>query len=145
MTIDLRKRERLSPTAISCIHCYIAQDFFDTAMDSDTIFSKIIRREIPADIVYEDDLCLAFRDVNPQAPVHVLLIPKQPIPQLDAATDTDQALLGHLLLKAKAVAEHLGLTQGYRLVINNGPDAGQTVYHLHCHILGNRPLAWPPG
>ena len=114
-------------------------------MGSDTIFSKIIRREIPADIVYEDDLCLAFRDVNPQAPVHVLLIPKQPLPQLDAASDADKILLGHLLLKAKAVAAQLGLSSGYRLVINNGPDAGQTVYHLHCHILGKRPLTWPPG
>ncbi|NJN31696.1 MAG: histidine triad nucleotide-binding protein [Synechococcales cyanobacterium RM1_1_8] len=113
--------------------------------DNDTIFSKIIRREIPADIVYEDDLCLAFRDVQPQAPVHVLLIPKKPIPKLADASPADHALLGHLLLKAKQVAADLGLEQGFRLVINNGEDGGQTVYHLHLHILGGRSLSWPPG
>ncbi|WP_353259612.1 histidine triad nucleotide-binding protein [Prochlorothrix hollandica] len=112
---------------------------------SDTLFSKIITREIPADIVYEDDLCLAFRDINPQAPTHVLLIPKKPIPKLSEATPDDHALLGHLLLKAKAVAEQLGLDQGFRVVINNGDDGGQTVFHLHLHILGGRFLAWPPG
>ncbi|KKI99617.1 histidine triad nucleotide-binding protein [Prochlorothrix hollandica] len=112
---------------------------------SDTLFSKIITREIPADIVYEDDLCLAFRDINPQAPIHVLLIPKKPIPKLSEATADDHALLGHLLLKAKAVAEQLGLDQGFRVVINNGDDGGQTVFHLHLHILGGRFLAWPPG
>ncbi|NEQ79567.1 MAG: histidine triad nucleotide-binding protein [Moorea sp. SIO2I5] len=112
---------------------------------SETIFSKIIRREIPADIVYEDDLALAFKDINPQAPVHILVIPKKPIPQLAAAESEDQALMGHLLLTAKQVAEQAGLTNGYRLVINNGADGGQTVDHLHLHILGQRPMKWPPG
>ncbi len=112
---------------------------------SDTIFGKIIRREIPADIVYEDDLALAFRDVNPQAPVHILVIPKKPIPMLTAADDTDQALLGHLLLTVKKIAHQENLDKGYRVVINTGEDGGQTVFHLHLHLLGDRPLAWPPG
>ena len=112
---------------------------------SDTIFGKIIRREIPANIVYEDDLVLAFKDVAPQAPTHILLIPKKPIPQLDAATPEDRALLGHLLLTVKKVAEQAGLSNGYRVVINNGIDGGQTVYHLHFHILGDRQMRWPPG
>lgn len=112
---------------------------------SDTIFSKIIRREIPANIVYEDDLALAFKDVNPQAPTHILVIPKKPIPKLDEATSGDQALLGHLLLTAQKVAQQAGLTKGYRVVINNGDDGGQTVDHLHFHILGDRPMGWPPG
>lgn len=113
--------------------------------NQDTIFGKIIRREIPADIVYEDDLALAFKDVNPQAPVHILVIPKQPIAKLADAEAQDHKLMGHLLLTAKRVAEQAGLTNGYRVVINTGPDGGQTVYHLHLHILGGRPLAWPPG
>lgn len=112
---------------------------------SDTIFGKIIRREIPADIVYEDDLVLAFKDVNPQAPTHILVIPKKQIPKLELATDEDQPLLGYLLLTAKKVASQAGLINGYRLVINNGNDGGQTVDHLHLHILGDRPLQWPPG
>jgi histidine triad (HIT) family protein len=115
------------------------------AETSDTIFGKIIRREIPAEIVYEDDLCLAFKDVNPQAPVHVLVIPKQPIAKLADAESHDHALMGHLLLTVKRVAEQLGLTDGYRVVINNGTDGGQTVYHLHLHLLGGRQLQWPPG
>jgi histidine triad (HIT) family protein len=112
---------------------------------SDTIFGKIIRREIPAAIVYEDDLALAFKDVNPQAPVHILVIPKQPIPKLEEATEADRQLLGHLLLVTKKVAADAGLKNGFRVVINNGDDGGQTVYHLHLHVLGDRPLAWPPG
>lgn len=112
---------------------------------TETIFSKIIRREIPANIVYEDDLALAFKDVNPQAPVHILVIPKKPLAKLSDAESGDHALLGHLLLTAKRVAEQAGLDNGYRVVINNGDDGGQTVYHLHLHILGGRPLAWPPG
>lgn len=112
---------------------------------SDTIFGKIIRREIPANIVYEDDLALAFTDVNPQAPTHILVIPKQAIAKLDEATEADQALLGHLLLTVKKVAAQAGLKKGYRVVINNGEDGGQTVYHLHIHILGDRALQWPPG
>ena len=112
---------------------------------SDTIFSKIINREIPAEIIYEDDLALAFKDISPQAPVHFLVIPKKPIPQISAAQPEDQALLGHLLLTAKQVAEQAGLGNGYRVVINNGADGGQTVYHLHLHVLGGRQLQWPPG
>ncbi|UZQ56067.1 histidine triad nucleotide-binding protein [Trichothermofontia sichuanensis B231] len=112
---------------------------------TDTIFGKIIRREAPAEIVYEDDLCLAFKDIHPQAPVHILLIPKKAIAQLADAESQDHALMGHLLLTAKRVAEQVGLSNGYRIVINNGPDGGQTVYHLHLHILGGRPMQWPPG
>jgi len=112
---------------------------------TETIFSKIIRREIPADIVYEDDLAIAFKDVHPQAPVHILVIPKQPIPKLADADSPDHALMGHLLLTVKRVAEQAGLTNGYRVVINNGDDGGQTVDHLHLHILGGRPMQWPPG
>ncbi len=114
-------------------------------MSGDTLFSKIIRREIPADIVYEDDLALAFRDINPQAPVHVLVIPKKPIPKLADATPEDQALLGHLLFAVKHIAEQLNLGNGYRVVINTGDDGGQTVHHLHLHILGGRSMQWPPG
>lgn len=111
-----------------------------------TLFERIIAREIPAQIVFEDDQVFAFRDINPQAPVHVLIIPKQPIPRIGEAQPGQQALLGYLLLKAAAVARELGLQDsGYRLVINNGPDGGETVPHLHCHILGQRPLGWPPG
>lgn len=113
---------------------------------SKTLFEKIIAREIPAQIVYEDDLVLAFRDINPQAPTHVLIIPKKPIPRIAEATGEDHKTLGHLLLKAAEVAEKLGLKQsGYRLVFNNGPDGGEAVPHLHCHILGGRKLNWPPG
>ncbi len=111
----------------------------------DTIFGRIIRREIPVEIVYEDDLSLAFKDINPQAPVHLLVVPKQPIAQISLAQPEDQALLGHLLLTAQKVAHQAGLDKGYRLVINNGEDGGQTVYHLHIHILGGRFMTWPPG
>ncbi|HJT45266.1 MAG TPA: histidine triad nucleotide-binding protein [Chthoniobacterales bacterium] len=111
-----------------------------------TLFEKIIAREIPATIVYEDDLVFALRDINPQAPKHILMIPKRPIPRLAEAGEKDQALLGHLLLKAAEVAGKLGLNEaGYRLVINNGEDGGETVPHLHIHILGGRRMAWPPG
>ena len=112
---------------------------------SKTLFEKIGAREIPAQIVFEDDLVLAFRDINPQAPTHVLIVPKQPIPRIAEATPDDQKLLGHLLLKAAEVAKQLNLPNGYRLVINNGPDGGETVPHLHVHILGGRHMAWPPG
>jgi histidine triad (HIT) family protein len=110
-----------------------------------TLFSKIIAREIPADIVYEDEHCLAFRDINPQAPTHVLLVPKQEIPRLADASVEDQALLGYLLLAAGTVARQLGVADAFRLVVNNGAAAGQTVFHLHLHILAGRPLHWPPG
>lgn len=111
-----------------------------------TLFEKIVAREIPAQIVFEDDLVLAIRDINPQAPTHLLIFPKKPVPRIAEAQADDQPLLGHLLLKAAEVAAKLGLDQsGYRLVINNGADGGETVPHLHCHILGGRHLAWPPG
>ena len=110
-----------------------------------SIFEKIIRREIPAKIVFEDDDVLAFHDVNPQAPVHVLIVPKRVIARLADAKESDAALLGKLLLAARTVAQKLGLTSGYRVVINNGPDAGESVPHLHVHVLGKRALAWPPG
>ncbi|MGH8600803.1 MAG: histidine triad nucleotide-binding protein [Burkholderiales bacterium] len=110
-----------------------------------TIFSKIINREIPADIVYEDDLCLAFKDINPQAPVHVQLIPKKEIPKVSDAGSEDQNLLGHLLLTAAEVARRLGVDDAFRVVINNGAGAQQTVFHLHLHILAGRPFHWPPG
>lgn len=113
---------------------------------STTLFERIIAREIPARIAYEDESVLAFHDINPQAPVHVLIVPKKPIPRIAEAGVEDQALLGQLLLKAAHVAGQLGLKEsGFRLVINNGRDGGETVPHLHCHILGKRPLAWPPG
>ena len=113
---------------------------------SKTLFERIIAREIPASIVYEDDQLLAFHDIKPQAPTHVLIIPKKPIPRIAEATPDDQAILGYLMLKAGEVAEKLGLTKsGFRLVFNNGPDAGEAVPHLHCHILGGRQLGWPPG
>jgi len=111
-----------------------------------TIFKKIIDKEIPADIVYEDDLCLAFKDINAQAPVHILVIPKKEIPSIAEAIPEDQNLLGHLFLKTVKIAKKLGLDQkGYRLVVNTKDDGRQTVHHLHIHILGGRRLKWPPG
>ncbi len=113
---------------------------------SKSVFQKIIDREIPASIVYEDEMVLAFRDISPKAPTHVLIIPKKVIARISEAQAEDHKLLGHLLLKAAAVAAQLGLDKpGYRLVINNGPDGGESVPHLHCHILGGRKMAWPPG
>lgn len=111
---------------------------------SETIFSKIIDREIPADIIYEDDQCLAFRDINPQAPVHFLVIPKKPIPKLSDADEIDKELLGHLLLVSNTLAAREGLDD-FRLNVNNGAGASQTVFHLHVHVLGGRPFSWPPG
>jgi histidine triad (HIT) family protein len=111
-----------------------------------TLFEKIARREIPAKIVWEDDDAIAFHDVDPKAPVHVLIVPKRVIPRLAEAHETDQALLGKLLLTSKIVAEKLDLlVSGYRVVINSGPDAGESVPHLHVHVLGKRTMAWPPG
>jgi histidine triad (HIT) family protein len=113
---------------------------------SKTIFERICAREIPAAIVYEDEHIVAFRDIKPAAPTHVLIIPRKPIAKLEDATAADHALLGHLLLKAPVIAAQVGLTEGgYRLVLNNGRDSGQEVPHLHFHLLGGRPLHWPPG
>ena len=111
-----------------------------------TIFEKIIAREIPAQVIWEDDDAIAFHDVNPQAPVHVLIVPKKVIPRLRDATDSDATTLGKLLLVARDLAKKLGLEEsGFRVVINSGPDAGESVPHLHVHLLGKRALGWPPG
>lgn len=111
-----------------------------------TLFEKIANREIPAKIVYEEEDLIAFHDVNPQAPVHVLIVPKRAIPRIGEAGEADAELLGRLLLASKKVAERTGVFEsGYRLVINHGADAGESVPHLHVHLLGKRPLAWPPG
>jgi histidine triad (HIT) family protein len=112
---------------------------------SETIFDKIIRKEIPADIVYEDEHCLAFKDVNPQAPIHILIIPKTCIEKVADAMAEDKILLGHILLKAGEIAKDLGVKDAFRLVINNGEKAGQTVFHLHVHLLAGRSFNWPPG
>ena len=114
-------------------------------MSGKTIFKRIIDKEIPAKIAYEDELCLAFHDVNPQAPTHVLVIPKKEIASLADLAAVDQALLGHLLLVTQILAGDLKLDGGYRVVINCGPDGGQSVDHLHLHLLGGRQLSWPPG
>jgi len=111
---------------------------------TDTIFGKIARGEAPAKIVYEDDRALAFHDVNPQAPTHILVIPRRPIEKLAATDENDASLLGHLMLVARKVAADAGL-EDYRLVVNNGRGAGQTVFHLHLHVLGGRSMRWPPG
>jgi len=111
-----------------------------------TLFEKIVAREIPADIVHEDDLCLAFRDISPKAPVHILLVPKRVIPRVAESQPRDRELLGHLLFTAGQIARSEGLADsGFRLVVNNGPDGGETVPHLHVHLLGGRSLTWPPG
>lgn len=111
-----------------------------------TLFEKIIARQIPAEIIYEDDKVLALRDIKPAAPVHVLVVPKKPIPRIAEAKPEDHQVLGHLLLKGAEIARQLGLEEnGYRLVINNGPHAGESVPHLHCHIIGGRQMSWPPG
>ncbi|MCR9234593.1 histidine triad nucleotide-binding protein [Gimesia chilikensis] len=110
-----------------------------------TIFKKIIDREIPADIIYEDELCLAFKDVNPQAPVHVLVIPKKEIVSISHLEPEDMELAGHLFLTVGKLAEMLGLDEGYRTIVNTGKAGGQTVDHLHLHLLGGRSLQWPPG
>ncbi|MFZ4599318.1 MAG: histidine triad nucleotide-binding protein [Terrimicrobiaceae bacterium] len=111
-----------------------------------TLFQKICAREIPAEIVHEDEVCLAFRDISPKAPVHILIVPKKPIPRLAAAGPDDTAILGHLLSIAPQIAAAEGIIDsGFRVVINNGSDGGETVPHLHVHLLGGRPLGWPPG
>ncbi len=112
---------------------------------SKTLFQKIIDREIPARIEHEDDQCVVIHDIQPQAPVHLLIVPKKPIPRVGEAAADDQAVLGHLLLTAGTVARKLGLARGFRLVINHGPDACESVPHLHVHLLGRRQMTWPPG
>jgi histidine triad (HIT) family protein len=113
---------------------------------ADTIFAKIIAKQIPAKIVYEDDQALAFRDIGPKAPVHILIVPKKEIARVSEATAADEPLLGHLLTVAAEIAHREGVDEsGYRLVINKGPDAGESVPHLHVHLLGGRPMTWPPG
>ena len=114
-------------------------------MGEPTIFKRIIDREIPAKIVYEDDLCLAFEDIKPQAPTHVLIIPRKEIPSVDDLAEADVPVVGHLLLVAQKIGRQLGLADGYRLVTNCGKDAGQEVMHLHFHLLAGRPMTWPPG
>lgn len=113
-------------------------------MSDKTIFAKIIDRELPADIVYEDERCLAFRDIAPAAPTHVLIVPKEPLDRIDHMTEAMEPDVGHLVYVATQIAQREGL-EGYRLVINNGEDAGQSVFHLHLHLLGGRGLSWPPG
>ncbi|MEI7651557.1 MAG: histidine triad nucleotide-binding protein [Verrucomicrobiota bacterium] len=110
-----------------------------------TLFQKIADKEVSARLVHEDALCVAFHDISPQAPVHVLIVPRKPIPRVAEATAEDQAILGHLLLVAGQLSRELGLVKGFRVVINNGPDGGETVPHLHVHLLGGRALGWPPG
>jgi len=138
-------REIRRGSGITTLTFTLAKTNFPNTM-SKTLFEKIIAREIPATIVYEDDLVLAFKDIKPQAPAHVLIVPKKPIPRIAEAKPEDHQVLGHLLLKAAAIADQLGLTKsGFRLVFNNGPDAGEAVPHLHCHLIGGRQMAWPPG
>ena len=110
-----------------------------------TLFEKIINKEIPADIIYEDDISIVIKDISPQAPTHLLIIPKKVIPKLSDATAEDQNILGHLMLIAGKIADDLGLDETFRLVVNNGAKAGQSVFHLHLHLLSGRPFNWPPG
>lgn len=114
-------------------------------MPRETLFTKIINREIPAEIVYEDDLCLAFKDIAPQAPVHVLVIPKKPIESVAHLEDEDREVVGHLMLVVRDIAREQGLDDGYRVAINCGEQGGQTVDHLHLHLMGGRGMKWPPG
>jgi histidine triad (HIT) family protein len=114
-------------------------------MADKTLFERIADKEIPSDMVHEDDLCIAFRDIKPQAPTHILIVPRKPIPSLDDLTPDDEALVGHLFIVAKDIASKEGLSRGYRTVFNCGSDGGQEVPHLHLHLLGGRALSWPPG
>ena len=114
-------------------------------MDKPTLFEKIVSREIPAEIVYEDELLVAFKDISPQAPMHILACPKKPIPMISRAEEADADLLGHLLLTCSQIAADQGYSDAFRLVVNNGAAAGQSVFHLHVHVLGGRDLTWPPG
>jgi histidine triad (HIT) family protein len=116
------------------------------SLDPNCIFCRIIEKKIPSKIVYEDDLVTAFEDTNPQAPIHTLVVPKKHIPDIHSMTESDRELVGHLFFAAQKVAENRGLdSKGYRMVINNGPGAGQTVFHIHLHLLSGRRFSWPPG
>lgn len=110
-----------------------------------TLFERIIAREIPAKIEHEDERCIVIHDIDPQAPTHLLVVPKQVIPRIAEAGPEEQSVIGHLLLTAASMAEKLGLDKGFRIVINNGKEGGETVPHLHVHVLGGRPMTWPPG
>ena len=114
-------------------------------MTEKTLFSKIIDGEIPGNFVHQDERCVVIRDVNPQAPVHLLVVPRKPIPRVGEADEEDATLLGHLLLVAREAAKAEGLAEGFRIVVNNGPHGGESVPHLHVHVLGGRQLNWPPG
>ncbi len=113
--------------------------------EESTVFQRIMAGEIPAELVHDDEHCVAFHDIDPQAPTHILVVPRKPIPRIAEADDADREVLGHLLLVARDLAKRLGLAKGFRLVINNGRDGGEGVPHLHVHILAGRPLSWPPG
>ena len=110
-----------------------------------SIFTKILDGEIPGDILFEDEVCFAIKDISPQAPIHILIIPKKPVEKVSDAESDDKEMLGHLLLVSKAIANEQGLDDNYRLIINNGAKAGQSVFHIHVHLLGGRSLNWPPG
>lgn len=115
-------------------------------MEEETVFSQIIEKKKPAEIIYEDEEVVAFKDINPQAPVHVLIVPRKPIPKLTDADESDTAILGKMVMIARQIAKDFGLDQdGFRLLLNEGKNGGQTIYHLHFHLLGGRRLMWPPG
>ena len=115
-------------------------------MEEETVFTQIIEKKKPAEIIYEDDEVVAFKDINPQAPVHVLIVPRKPIPKLTAADESDKAILGKMVMVARKIAKDFGLDEdGFRLLMNEGKNGGQTIYHLHFHLLGGRRLMWPPG
>ena len=124
----------------NCFGCIVCR-----AASKPTIFDKIISKEIPADVIYEDDQCLAFRDINPQGPTHFLVIPKVRIAQLSHVNPEHKELLGHLMFTAQYVAKQEGLSKGFRVVVNDGPEGAQSVYHLHLHVIGGRQMSWPPG
>ena len=132
-----------TPAALNPIYSHGLQG--KSEMSERTLFQRIADREIPADIVFEDEKCIAFRDINPMAPVHILVVPRKPIPSLDDLDSGDEALVGHLFFVARDLAAREGLSRGYRTVFNCGDEGGQAVYHLHLHLLGGRQMAWPPG
>ncbi len=139
MSVSQNQNEGVYPSDSFCIETLL------TVFSMSTLFEKIIAREIPAKIEYEDGQCIVIHDIDPQAPTHLLVIPKQVIPRVAEATTENQAVLGHLLLTAASVAKKLNLDAGFRIVINNGKDGGEAVPHLHVHVLGGRAMAWPPG